>query len=1213
MYELTEQDENFILFVRSGNEYYALGGDGEALPIGVSGTLAQGATVTYNCDDIDNICWDFDSKNGYNQYGNMDITPRNRSTGLYLFPGSEGDLFAEDPTWNRAGFHYISAVAEGYNIDNSIGNIIWSWHDRYVTFRNGQFNNEALDADLGTMPADDAITFYCARVTEVKERPTLTAKVVSREEMYNLSCDGNNFILFMRSGNEYYAFDSEANPVQITLEGELKKGAVVTYYGDDTDNILFELDTKQTYAPYANIDLTVVNLKTGMHINPNPNGLFLDTTDYRPGFYYINNVAEGYEIDSDIANIFWSWCGQDACSYLKLVDNKFIVYEDNVYTDSVSVDDSIALYLAIICEPSAIAFNPGNGTGTAGGNDTAGSMFDYGGQTGINRVEIDTSYFSSNGQITVTLPSDEQLGTPMTIVSGDSKQYTIPRELVYDYKLVGWYNIATGSYYDVSNGSKTITIPVSDNFGNSINNVFYGNWVAATYDFGKEHEGTEYNAISTNDFITTKVWDYNELFNIMSLSLEQDGVSKEKWTDTGKYGNTGISSFVFQKGHAGNSLGWPNEIKEWNVSETYDASAGRWGITSTDSLLLKKLFDETGNTLGVKYLGEGDYLFHKVIDEHGNEYYQYDSTQNAASYNQTDQRFYVWDSLQYTYLNEEMEPAFLPFNDEEEQSTTYCINGTYNYWLGMTTEVDFHLADDVGTTSNKTNQIGNSTGTSTTDMIFQFAGDDDVWIFIDGNLVADIGGTHYPMKAEINFSTGEVYVKNYQDEDLSESRAYENVLDNLKAGEHIIKLYYLERGGGGANCTITLNMPSKWAGIAPEADTVSVTKKWENTETTTHPESVDVTLYDNDTEVDTVTLNENNNWYHIWEGLDPEGDYSVKEENLKSYKATYSNLKNYNHLYWAETTSLIDVEEIVILNSNLTSSGSTDNVGYYALDENLNATKIDAKNGVIISNTLTDNNIWTVISSGTEYKLKNKSTGKYLNINQLGELSIVDTANEAVEFDLSDVKGNRFNANINGTSYSVIFENGNFTTRSLGASAGMDYICSRVYSKQTIASTVFDYTITNRYIPTVTLKKIDNADGKPLANVSFTLVNSVDKYYTTEGWVSEYSTITTNASGIIELSNMEDGEYTLTEVSGAPGYYLINTPISFTVSEEKITNVSGKLTYIDTTDLSQLTLIVENVKGYEIPKTGGRGTSIYFFGGIAIMVISLYFLRRKNT
>ena len=132
---------------------------------------------------------------------------------------------------------------------------------------------------------------------------------------------------------------------------------------------------------------------------------------------------------------------------LQLVESGVISASGSV--GDLTVNDSRAFYFACVYEPEYLAFDPGNGNGIEGSYDTVGSMFDYGGQNGISRVEIDAGFYEDNNhEVSIVFPSDSQLGTEMSIVSGDDLKYVIPKEKAYNYKLKGWYNIATGDCQD---------------------------------------------------------------------------------------------------------------------------------------------------------------------------------------------------------------------------------------------------------------------------------------------------------------------------------------------------------------------------------------------------------------------------------------------------------------------------------------------------------------------------------------------------------------------------------------------------------------------------------------------------------------------------------------------------------------------------------------------------------------------------------------------
>lgn len=102
------------------------------------------------------------------------------------------------------------------------------------------------------------------------------------------------------------------------------------------------------------------------------------------------------------------------------------------------------------------------------------------------------------------------------------------------------------------------------------------------------------------------------------------------------------------------------------------------------------------------------------------------------------------------------------------------------------------------------------------DMMFDFTGDDDVWVFIDGVLVLDLGGIHQALDGSINFSTGEIkYDKKQSHGDTPAgtiTQAFKNAgktWDPVAYKTHYLSFFYLERGDGGSNCKIKFNLPVK--------------------------------------------------------------------------------------------------------------------------------------------------------------------------------------------------------------------------------------------------------------------------------------------------------------------------------------------------------------------------------------------------------------------
>lgn len=206
--------------------------------------------------------------------------------------------------------------------------------------------------------------------------------------------------------------------------------------------------------------------------------------------------------------------------------------------------------------------------------------------------------------------------------------------------------------------------------------------------------------------------------------------------------------------------------------------------------------------------------------------YYYNSADNAADFDIAGNRFIVRTYRERGKTTADMGKGqyydFFPFTywDGTTRGNTaagnwYNYNNTeeVDYWYGMTMEAAFSMPAG-GLVQGE-------------QMVFSFSGDDDVWVFIDGVLVLDLGGTHGVVSGSINFATGEV--KQYLDwNSTGEGSSGTSRPTTLKARfaaagkepsggwngdlfanytEHTIKFYYLERATSCANCKIRFNMP----------------------------------------------------------------------------------------------------------------------------------------------------------------------------------------------------------------------------------------------------------------------------------------------------------------------------------------------------------------------------------------------------------------------
>lgn len=122
--------------------------------------------------------------------------------------------------------------------------------------------------------------------------------------------------------------------------------------------------------------------------------------------------------------------------------------------------------------------------------------------------------------------------------------------------------------------------------------------------------------------------------------------------------------------------------------------------------------------------------------------------------------------------------------------------------FGTVLEFDFYLPVD-------------KTGLDGKDLTYYFNGDDDLWVFVDNELVLDIGGGHGAVTGSVNFSKGTWNVENANtvtgyDSGANDEYGPKNGTLSTQlssAGKHTMKIFYLERGGSVSNCFMKFNLP----------------------------------------------------------------------------------------------------------------------------------------------------------------------------------------------------------------------------------------------------------------------------------------------------------------------------------------------------------------------------------------------------------------------
>lgn len=347
-----------------------------------------------------------------------------------------------------------------------------------------------------------------------------------------------------------------------------------------------------------------------------------------------------------------------------------------------------------------------------------------------------------------------------------------------------------------------------------------------------------------------------EKFN-RAIAQYANGVNNSSWTTPLYFGDFNTDKDGYQKdGYKGYGvsnlkkfLSVPNNSNATS-SGTSGSVAGLADVTLADNKKLSKngvtmpYFDEdwlVNNGYGT--VVHSDFPMRKTTDKHGQDYYEYDSLngkdncyfdgyENLASGGNLTMNYAsgksnsVYDALSGFSKSTINNPGFFPFDRQKDHS-----NNGYDFGFGMRLDLDFTLG-----ANGKTNGE---------DTVFNFSGDDDLWVYLDGVLVLDMGGDHKMSQGCIDFTTLKSYVNNidttYQGSDLvykndtsksgygysaefpllfsdSTARTGSSKFNNNNVNaHHTLTVFYMERGMIESNLKVGFN-------FEPITDSLDVTK-----------------------------------------------------------------------------------------------------------------------------------------------------------------------------------------------------------------------------------------------------------------------------------------------------------------------------------------------------------------------------------------------------
>lgn len=633
------------------------------------------------------------------------------------------------------------------------------------------------------------------------------------------------------------------------------------------------------------------------------------------------------------------------------------------------------------------------------------------------------------------------------------------------------------------------------------------------------------------------------------------------------------------------------EIKQGILSKTLGEDGYPTFATSSSTQNGQSL---NGRSLASFYTGATDanHLFLESVYNAAGKYFYYNSEENGASFNSASGDFQVFNEL--TTPKNENEPIYkrgnflpydtfnnknlstntnlydssgnpLPESSDRYKESLYLPDGgidNTNYYFGMEMNAKFIQGKNGCYDGNP--------------MKYEFTGDDDLWVYIDGVLVLDMGGCHDARSGSIDFSTGEVTVENQNGTTLKtcfeEAKKY-NENDWNQNGTfkdyttHTIKMFYMERGAGASNLKIKFNLPT-----VPDGQ-VKVTKKLSNTDKEKYA-NVDFAF-----QIFAQKSNNDGSFSDEYELLGSDsGATKENGESLKFVDAEFENIPYENVFYLKAGESALfnnlkanrkyyvkeigvksnEYDHVTINNTEVTTGNgqeiesekeSVEKRPMIVFTNNCSAAnsrelRITKKIKDDIS--VTDKFDFYVQLNGQnytgEYYLKD-SDGNYYTRNENGTLNkaeestVCGTATDGV---ISSVPADytvSITQILSGTTFRV--EERNLNTTDYGTPEYKIENADATDASQAATGTIqlgidAEVTVTNTLtsVAELVMKKV-NTKGEILPGAEFTLASQADE--------SKTYIATSDEKGIIKFEKLHSGTYTLTESKVPRGYENRNT------------------------------------------------------------------------